>query len=290
MQVVTTIAELWAARRQLQRRLALVPTMGALHAGHLALVQRAHTEADVVWASLFVNPLQFGQQSDLDRYPRPREADLTALRESGVTLVFAPDTQAMYQAGFSTRVTVAGVSEGLEGAARPGHFDGVTTVVAKLFVLTRPDVAVFGEKDAQQLRVIRRLVVDLGFDLRIVGVPTVREPDGLALSSRNVHLSPAERSAATSLSRALFAAQAAYQAGERDAERLRTIMRATLAAEPLARIDYVSLADDATLCELDQMAGPALASLAVWIGATRLIDNVRLSPETSVPPRISAPS
>jgi pantoate--beta-alanine ligase len=277
MEVVETTAALWAVRRAVTGRLALVPTMGALHAGHLALVARARAEAAVVWVSIFVNPLQFGPREDLAAYPRDLAGDLAKLRGAGVDLVFTPATDTMYPPGFSTRVEVRGISEGLEGERRPGHFVGVATVVTKLFALTRPDLAYFGEKDAQQLRVIQRLTADLGFDLRIVPVPTVREPDGLALSSRNRYLSPAERRAAPVLARALHAARQAWRAGERDAERLRAAMRQVLAAEPLARVDYVSVADDLTLRELERVDGPALASLAVWIGATRLIDNVRLA-------------
>lgn len=277
MEIVRTIAALWAARRAVTGPLALVPTMGALHAGHLALVARARAEAAVVWVSIFVNPLQFGPREDLAAYPRDLAGDLAKLRAAGVDLVFAPDTDTMYPPDFSTRVEVHGVSAGLEGERRPGHFVGVATVVTKLFALTRPDLAYFGEKDAQQLRVIQRLTADLGFDLRIVPVPTVREPDGLALSSRNLYLNSAERRAAAALARALHAAWRAWRAGERDAEHLRAAMRQILAAEPLARVDYVSIADDATLRELDRIEGPALASLAVWIGTTRLIDNVRLA-------------
>ncbi|MCC6627687.1 MAG: pantoate--beta-alanine ligase [Chloroflexi bacterium] len=279
MRVVTTVAEVWAARRALIGRLGLAPTMGALHAGHLSLVTRARAEADVVWVTVFVNPLQFGPREDLASYPRDLDGDLAKLRAAGVDLVFTPAAHDMYPAGFSTRVAVSGVSEGLEGERRPGHFAGVATVVTKLFALTRPDVAVFGEKDAQQLRVIRRLTTDLGFDLRIIGAPTVREPDGLALSSRNAYLSPAERRAAPVLRQALAAAERAYAAGERAGARLRAAMQAVLAAEPLARVDYVSIADDETLAELDTVTGPALASLAVWLGPTRLIDNVRLAGE-----------
>jgi pantoate--beta-alanine ligase len=276
MEIVGAVPALWAARRAAAGPLALVPTMGALHAGHLALVARARAEAASVWVSIFVNPLQFGPREDLAAYPRDLEGDLSQLRANGVDLVFTPELAEMYPPGFSTRVEVGGVSEGLEGERRPGHFAGVATVVARLFGLTRPDLAYFGEKDAQQLRVIQRLTADLGLDLRIVPVATVREPDGLALSSRNVYLDPVERRAATVLWRSLQAARRAFQAGERDAERLRAAMRAVLAAEPLARVDYVSVADDVTLKELTEIAGPAVASLAVRIGATRLIDNVRL--------------
>jgi pantoate--beta-alanine ligase len=277
MEVVHTIADLWAARRAVAGPLGLVPTMGALHAGHLALVEQARRETGTVWVSIFVNPLQFGPREDLATYPRDLEGDLAKLAAVGVDLVFTPATEEIYPPDFSTRVEVSGVSEGLEGARRPGHFIGVATVVTKLFALTRPDRAYFGQKDAQQLRVIQRLTRDMGFDLQIVPVPTVREPAGLALSSRNLYLAPAERRAATVLARALAATRQAWLAGERDAETLRTIMRTILATEPLARVDYVSVADDVTLRECTHLVGPALASLAVFVGPTRLIDNVRLA-------------
>lgn len=278
MEVVSTIPAVWAARRALRDPLGLVPTMGALHAGHLALVERARRDGGVVWATIFVNPLQFGPQEDLTTYPRDLAGDLARLAAAGVALVFTPTVEEMYPAGFSTTVTVGGVSEGLEGARRPGHFAGVATVVAKLFALARPDRAYFGQKDAQQLRVIRRLAADLAFDLQIVPVPTVREPDGLALSSRNRYLNAAERQAATVLARALSAARREWLAGARDADALRAAMAAVLAAEPLARVDYISLADDVTLRELQGAVGAvALASLAVFVGRTRLIDNLLLA-------------
>jgi pantoate--beta-alanine ligase len=277
MELIRATEAAWAARRIGASPLGLVPTMGALHAGHLALVTRARQECNEVWVSIFVNPLQFGDARDLAVYPRDLDRDLGLLRAAGVDLIFAPDEAEIYPPGFSTRVQVGGVSEGLEGAHRPGHFIGVATVVAKLFAIVRPDRAYFGEKDAQQIRVIRRMTADLGFDLSIVPVATVREPDGLALSSRNVHLTGERRPAATVLARALAAARAAYLAGERDAGVLRAVMQTVLAAEPLARVDYVSVADDVTLRELDHLDGPAVASLAVAIGPTRLIDNVRLA-------------
>ena len=277
MQVVDTIAALWAVRRTVGGQLGLVPTMGALHAGHLALVERARHENDAVWVSIFVNPLQFGPHEDLARYPRDLEGDLAKLDAARVDLVFMPGLEEMYPPGFSTQVEVRGVSEPLEGVRRPGHFAGVATVVAKLFALTQPDRAYFGQKDAQQLRVIRQLTRELGFPLQIVPVPTVREPVGLALSSRNRYLNPDERRAAIVLARALAAARRAWRAGERDGDRLRGMMQATLDAEPLARVDYVSVADDITLAECARVTGPALASLAVFMGGTRLIDNVRLA-------------
>lgn len=276
MDVVTTIREVRRIRKARPGTWGLVPTMGYLHEGHLSLVRRARAENDHVAVSIFVNPTQFGPHEDLDRYPRDLNRDLSLLEPLGVDLVLAPPVEEMYPPGFQTKVVVEDVARPLEGAARPGHFVGVATVVCKLFNIFQPDRAYFGQKDAQQAVVIRRMARDLDFDLEIVVCPTVREPDGLAMSSRNVYLSPEERRAATVLFRALSAAQAAWQAGERDGERLRQQMRAVLAAEPLARPDYVSIADLDTLVELDQVGERALASLAVRIGATRLIDNLIL--------------
>lgn len=276
MDVVTTIGEVRRIRKARPGTWGLVPTMGYLHEGHLSLVRRARAENDHVAVSLFVNPTQFGPHEDLDRYPRDLNRDLSLLEPLGVDLVLAPAVEEMYPPGFQTKVIVEDVARPLEGAARPGHFVGVATIVCKLFNIFQPDRAYFGQKDAQQVVVIRRMARDLDFDLEIVVCPTVREPDGLAMSSRNVYLSPEERRAATVLFRALSAAQAAWQAGERDGERLRQQMRAVLAAEPLARPDYVSVADPDTLVELDQVGERALASLAVRIGATRLIDNLIL--------------
>lgn len=276
MDVVTTIREVRRIRKARPGTWGLVPTMGYLHEGHLSLVRRARAENDHVAVSIFVNPTQFGPHEDLDRYPRDLNRDLSLLEPLGVDLVLAPPVEEMYPPGFQTKVIVEDVARPLEGAARPGHFIGVATVVCKLFNIFQPDRAYFGQKDAQQAVVIRRMARDLDFDLEIVVCPTVREPDGLAMSSRNVYLSPEERRAATVLFRALSAAQAAWQAGERDGERLRQQMRAVLATEPLARPDYVSIADPDTLVELDQVGERALASLAVRIGTTRLIDNLIL--------------
>jgi pantoate--beta-alanine ligase len=248
--------------------IGLVPTMGALHAGHRSLIERAGAENDMVVVSIFVNPLQFGPNEDLSRYPRPREADLEMLGEMDVDAVYSPGVADMYPDGASTRVVVGGVAEPLEGAARPGHFEGVATVVAKLLWTVEPDRAYFGQKDAQQLAVVRRLAADLDTGVEIVGCPTVRDPDGLAISSRNVYLGPAERRAALSLSRSLRTAAGAYAAGERDLAALQEQIRAVLAAEPLASVDYAELVDQATF----QPPG-TLAVLAVKIGKTRLIDN-----------------
>ncbi len=275
MQTVTTLAELRRARSALTGSLGLAPTMGFLHRGHLALVEQARAENDFVGVSIFVNPTQFGPNEDLSRYPRDLEQDLALLAPLGVDLVWAPPAEAMYPPDFQTWVTVEGVSAPLEGKHRPGHFRGVATVVAKLFNAFTPDRAYFGQKDAQQTVVIKRLVRDLNFPLEIRVCPTVREPDGLALSSRNVYLGPAERQAATVLQRALNAAQQAFAQGADEADMLRSVMSSTLAAEPLAREEYVSVADPETLAELEQVDPErgALLSLAVRVGKTRLIDN-----------------
>jgi pantoate--beta-alanine ligase len=252
--------------------------MGYLHEGHMSLVRRARAENDVVIVTIFVNPTQFGPNEDLAAYPRDLPRDLSLLDEAGVDLVFVPSDREMYPPGFQTYVSVQELTRSLEGAARPGHFRGVTTVVAKLFNLTRPDRAYFGQKDAQQVRVIRQMVADLNFDLEVVVCPIVRDEDGLALSSRNNYLSPEERAAAPVLYRALRAAEARYLAGEQRAEVLRTTMREVLAAEPLAEVEYVSVADLDTLAELDRVERGALASMAVRVGPARLIDNLILNP------------
>jgi len=271
--VVRSRAELAAALARAPRPLGLVPTMGWLHAGHRSLVARARAENATVAVSIFVNPRQFGSPADLDRYPRNEARDIAICAEEGVDLVWAPGVDDVFPAGFDTAVRVGALSAPLEGSARPGHFEGVATVVAVLFGRVRPDRAYFGMKDAQQLRVIARMATDLDL-ATVVPCPTVREPDGLAMSSRNVHLSPAERTAAAVLHRALEAGRTLREAGERDAEAIRAAVRAVLASEPLADVEYVSLADDASLVELERVDGPALLSLAVRFGATRLIDNL----------------
>lgn len=270
-----------ARRREIGGTVGVVPTMGYLHEGHTSLARRARTENDFVIATIFVNPSQFGPNEDLAAYPRDLPRDLALLEAEGVDLVFAPASSAeLYPPGFQTWVDLVDLPTRLEGAHRPGHFRGVATVVAKLFNLTRPRRAYFGQKDAQQCAVIRRMAQDLNFDLEIVICPTVREPHGLAMSSRNAYLTPDERARAGVLFRALSAAQAAFRSGERDAAILRRMMSDILAAEPLARPDYVSVADLDTLEEIDGMAaGPALASLAVRFGRARLIDNVILDPK-----------
>ncbi|MBX2996867.1 MAG: pantoate--beta-alanine ligase [Caldilineaceae bacterium] len=284
MQIVSALPDLRAARASLSGSLGLVPTMGALHAGHMALVTRARNENDCVGASIFVNPSQFGPNEDLSKYPRPLERDLTLLKEAGVDLVWTPSPAEVYPPGFQTWVEVSDVSRPLEGTHRPGHFRGVATVVAKLFNAFTPDRAYFGQKDAQQVIVLAQMRRDLGFPLQMVVCPTVREADGLALSSRNVYLDPQERAAAPILYRALSAARAAYDAGERCGERLRAIMSEILASEPLARVDYVSAADPETLLDVESRADRFLLSMAVCIGRTRLIDNVMLG-ESDLFPR-----
>ncbi len=277
MKVITTIADLRAHRASIAGSLGFVPTMGYLHRGHMSLVQTARGECDAVAVSIFVNPTQFGPNDDFSRYPRDAERDLSLLRGAGVDFVFTPAVEEMYPSGYSTYVDVQGVTERLEGEARPGHFRGVATVVAKLFNLVQPHRAYFGQKDALQVAVIKKMVADLNFNLQVRVGETVRESDGLALSSRNVYLKGEERQAALVLFRALNAAHALWQGGERRGTPLREAMSQTLAAEPLARPDYVSVADPLTLEELDDSGGAAeaLASLAVRVGDTRLIDNMR---------------
>jgi pantoate--beta-alanine ligase len=247
--------------------------MGWLHDGHRALIRRARDSDATAVVSIFVNPRQFNVAADYTRYPRSEERDLAICDEEGVDLVFAPDVDQVYPPGFDTVVSVGAVARPLEGAARPGHFDGVATVVAVLFDLVGAERAYFGQKDAQQVMVIRRMALDLAIPTEVIACPTVREPDGLALSSRNVHLSPAERAAAPVLREALVAARDRWGAGERSADALRDAMFERLTAEPLASVEYVSVADATTLAELDRVDGPALLSLAVRFGETRLIDN-----------------
>jgi pantoate--beta-alanine ligase len=260
-------------------RVGLVPTMGYLHEGHLALAQRARQETDLVVVSIYVNPAQFAPTEDLAQYPRDLARDVALLRDAAVDLVFTPDDGVMYPAGFQTVVQVQDVTQVLEGARRPTHFAGVTTVVAKLFNIVQPTHAYFGQKDAQQTVVVRRMVADLNFPVDVVICPTVREADGLAMSSRNKYLDEAQRAAGPVLYRALRAGAGAWALGERDAEALRRTMGDVLAAEPLAEVDYLSVADPLTLTEwlgtIPEGAG-ALASLAVRFGRTRLIDNILL--------------
>jgi len=271
--IVRTRAELHHALDGVLRPVGLVPTMGWLHDGHRSLIRRARAADATTVVSIFVNPRQFGSSDDYSRYPRNEGLDLGICETEGVDIVFVPDATEVYPAGFDTIVVVGAVARPLEGAARPGHFEGVATVVAILFGLVGAEHAYFGQKDAQQVMVIRQMARDLAIPTQVITCPTVREADGLAFSSRNVHLSPVERAAASGLWRALLAARFRWEAGERSAQALRAAMRETLTAEPLADAEYVSVADGATLMELDQVEGPALLSLAVRFGTTRLIDN-----------------
>ena len=277
MRHVVTREELRSARAALAGSFGLVPTMGALHRGHLSMVSQARRECDHVGASIFVNPTQFGPREDFGSYPRNLERDLRMLEEAGVDLVWTPAAGSVYPPGFQTWISVEEVSAPLEGNARPGHFRGVATIVAKLFNSFLPTRAYFGQKDAQQVAVIRRMAADLDFPVEIVVCPTVREKDGLALSSRNEYLSPEERRAAVVLYHALTAARTLFESGRRDGNELRAAMRKVLCSESLAREDYVSVADPETLAELNEIGGRALLSMEVRIGRTRLIDNITVS-------------
>ena len=276
MKVCATIAEAREALQDVERPLGAALTMGALHAGHLALVRRAKAECKTVVATIYVNPTQFGDRRDLAAYPRPVHDDLRVLEREGVDVVVVPSDAEMYPEGFGTWVEPGDIAARLEGEHRPGHFRGVCTVVLKLFNILAPDRSYFGQKDAQQALVIRKMASDLGLPVEIVTVPTARERDGLAMSSRNGNLSREERKAARVLSRALTVALEMAAEGERDAAAMRDAMRECIAGEPLANIDYVSIADAESLVELDTVSGPALSSLAVRFGQTRLIDNVTL--------------
>jgi pantoate--beta-alanine ligase len=276
MIVVKRIEELkqliWEAK-QVGARIGLVPTMGYFHAGHLSLMHRAKAENDRVVVSLFVNPTQFGPQEDLLSYPRDLERDRALAESVGVDWLFVPEVAEMYPAGYQTFVEVTELTKGLCGARRPGHFRGVATVVLKLFNIVAPDQAYFGEKDAQQLRVIKRMAVDLNLNVKVNGCPIVREADGLALSSRNIYLTPEQRQAALILSRLLNEAGRLIEAGERDAQSLRRRLVQTLATEPLATLDYLEIIASDTLQPLTRLQGEILIALAVKLGATRLIDN-----------------
>lgn len=263
----------WADSRQTW---GLVPTMGYLHEGHLSLVRRARAENDCVAVTIYVNPTQFAPEEDLDEYPRDLERDLQLLEDEGVDLVFTPTDDVMYPTGFQTTVVVSEITKLLEGASRPSHFQGVTTIVAKLFNIVQPTRAYFGQKDAQQAVVVRRVVQDLNFNVEIVVCPIIREADGLAMSSRNARLGPEEREAATVLYRALCAAQESIARGQQDGETLRSQMRNIVRDEPLARLDYVSVGHPHTLQELDTVTEQALLSMAVFVGDVRLIDNMLL--------------
>ena len=273
MRNISTLAELHSARLSINGTVGLVPTMGFLHEGHLSLIRHAKEECDHVVVSIFVNPTQFGPKEDLSKYPRDIDRDLKLIEPLGTDLVWMPTPEIMYPQGYQTWVEVEAITKPLEGSMRPGHFRGVTTVVAKLFNGVQPHKAYFGQKDAQQAAVIRQMVRDLNFPIEIVVCPIVREPDGLAMSSRNVYLDPEQRKAATVLFRSLNTAKDLYETGERDAEKIRGKMKEVLASEPLAEMQYVSCADYDTLEELDEIKGKALLSMAVYLGKTRLIDN-----------------
>lgn len=277
MLFVTTVAALRARRQELYRNgatLALVPTMGALHEGHLSLVRRGCSLASEVWASVFVNPTQFAPGEDFERYPRDLERDCTLLQQAGTALLFAPNTKEIYPRPSATTVDLPGLAAGLCGAQRPGHFRGVALVVAKLLNMVQPDVALFGAKDWQQATLIRRMVADLNMPVRIEIAPTVREADGLAMSSRNAYLAPEQRRAAAVLYRSLQAAAAAIAFGERSGARLHALLATTIADEPLAQLQYVAVVDPETLAPLERVEDRALLALAVIIGGTRLIDNL----------------
>jgi pantoate--beta-alanine ligase len=275
---VSTVRDLQAALaawRSLGLRIGFVPTMGALHAGHLSLVGTARSRTDRVVVSIFVNPKQFGPSEDFDRYPRDLASDRARLEEAGADLLFSPTEDEMYPPGFATTVHVAGVSEGMEGARRPGHFDGVATVVARLFGLVRPDVAVFGAKDGQQAAVIQRLTRDLGLPIDVIVAETVREPDGLALSSRNAFLTPDERLRAPGLFRALLAGRLVYELGERQARMILGVVRTALDSEAAFRLDALDLVDLESMKPVEKVDRPVMLAAAVFIGRTRLIDNIR---------------
>jgi pantoate--beta-alanine ligase len=280
MEIIASREEMVSIAREVQRggrTIGFVPTMGALHEGHLSLMREARAQCDVLVVSIFVNPTQFGPAEDFEKYPRDLKSDASLLTSENVDYLFAPTVADIYPAGFSTYVTVEGLSEQLEGASRQGHFRGVATVVAILLNIVRPDVAFFGQKDAQQAAVLKRMVRDLAFDTTVVVLPIVREESGLALSSRNAYLTEEQKRAATVLHRGLSQAKSAYENGERDGEHLIELVRATVTSEPLTRVDYVSLNDAETLEPLAQIAErPALLSLAVYLGKTRLIDNMLL--------------
>jgi len=265
-------------RREQDKTVGLVPTMGALHEGHLSLVREARRMCDVVVVSVFVNPTQFGPGEDYQQYPRNLTKDTALLTDYNVDYIFAPTVEEIYPKGFATYVNVEGLSEQLEGASRPGHFRGVATVVTILLNTVRPDFAFFGQKDAQQALVIKRLVRDLAFDTEIVVLPIVREDSGLAISSRNLYLTPDEQQSATVLHKALNQAKTAFKEGERNAGRLADLIRSTLETEPRARLDYVTIADAETLDKLDRLDDrPILVALAAYVGKTRLIDNMILN-------------
>ena len=276
MKIIAHIDELRKCLVEESKPIGFVPTMGFLHEGHISLVRRARQECASVVSSIFVNPTQFGPGEDLSRYPRDLPRDLSMLETAGVDITWTPLAEEMYPEGYNSWVNVEGITKRLEGEVRPSHFQGVTTVVTKLFHIVDPQKAYFGQKDAQQLAVIRKMARDLNFPIEIIPCPTVREKDGLAMSSRNVYLSPEERRAATVIFRALGTARLEFQNGERDANKLRDTLKKILSSEPLAVPQYVSCADTETLKEIEKVQEKALLSMAVHVGKTRLIDNLIL--------------
>jgi pantoate--beta-alanine ligase len=276
MKLIETIAGMRELRPNLAEPVGFVPTMGYLHEGHISLVKRARAESNTVAASIFVNPTQFGPKEDFESYPRNTERDLAMLEKEKTDIVFMPSAAEMYPPRFNSWVEVKDISERLEGASRPTHFQGVSTVVAKLFNIVQPTRAYFGQKDAQQLAVIRKMVKDLDMNLEVIACPTLRESDGLAMSSRNTYLNPEERKAATILYQSLDLAKEMWSQGEKNADKIRRAMTELIRQQPLAHIDYVSIADNETLEELEEIKPPALVSLAVKIGKPRLIDNIVL--------------
>lgn len=279
MRICSTIDEMRLACRVMKndgKRLGFIPTMGALHEGHLSLVRQARASCDVVAASIFVNPTQFGANEDLSKYPRTFERDRDLFEKEGVEILFVPPVEEMYPRGAVTWVTVEGISDKLDGRSRPGHFRGVTTVVAKLFHIVEPDAAFFGQKDAAQVAVLKHMVRDLNFRVEIVVCPIVREPDGLAMSSRNAYLDPQQRRQALVLHRSLLRAQKLVEAGERNAAKVIAAAQQELAAEPGARLDYFEIVDPETLDPMVEVSGGALAAVAAYMGNTRLIDNLQL--------------
>lgn len=279
MEVIETVQEMQQrseALRSAGQTISLVPTMGFLHEGHLELMRVGKKNSDKLIISIFVNPVQFGPGEDLDRYPRDKEGDLKKALNVGVDIVFMPSTTEIYQEGYQTKVQVEDLPQHLCGLSRPGHFDGVTTVVAKLFNITRPHMAVFGQKDYQQLAVISRMVMDLNMDIKILGVPTVREPDGLAMSSRNNYLWPEERKSALSLKKSIDLAEGLFQGGERGAKVIRDAVQSLILSHPFTAIDYIAICDPVTLYDVETLASKNLLALAVRVGKTRLIDNCLL--------------
>jgi len=283
MKIIKSAEKMQAISLVVKRRgktIGLVPTMGYLHDGHLALVKQAKKLSDLVVVSIFVNPTQFGPKEDFTRYPRDLQGDLARLKPLKVEYVFFPSVKDIYPEGYQTGVEVEKLSKGLCGDYRPGHFRGVATVVLKLFNIVQPDLAIFGQKDYQQLMVISRMTRDLNLPIKIIGAPTLREKDGLAMSSRNTYLSAEEREPALSLSRALFSAQEKVKAGEKDAEALIKSARELIAANSLARVEYIEIRDSENLDPVKTIDRPAQMILSVWVGKTRLIDNLRLNPQT----------